>query len=368
MLTSRRSLVPPALCAWLVFLAAAWGGVGCRPTDQASAPAQPTSPDTWAVVDGREIKQEQVEKAFRRAADANQPPSAEEALTAKLNLLNDLIVQEILLAKAREAKVDVPQTELDAAYAEARKNIPDETFKRELARMNLTEADMREFLRHELVSQKMLDREVKSKVAVSDQDVTDFFNANRQQFNIAEDAYRVAQILVTPVREPQITNRTGDDASTVPAANQKVAMLMERLKGGASFAEVARDYSEDPESAPRGGDLGFMGRSALNQLPPALRNLVLNASPGTVDVVSQGGAHAIVLLVEKAAAGQRDLTTPGVREQIAETLRGRKEQLLRAAYLTMLRSDARVTNYLARQLVASQGKLPQPGQLLPSRP
>jgi hypothetical protein len=47
-----------------------------------------------------------------------------------------------------------------------------------------------------------------------------------------------------------------------------------------------------------------------------------------------------------------------VRENITATLRGRKEQLLRAAYLTAVRSDAEVTNYLARRLVESQGKMP----------
>jgi hypothetical protein len=47
-----------------------------------------------------------------------------------------------------------------------------------------------------------------------------------------------------------------------------------------------------------------------------------------------------------------------VRDRISEALRGRKEQLMRAAYLTALRSDAQVTNYLARRLVETQGKMP----------
>ena len=56
--------------------------------------------DTWAVVDGQAITREDVDKAYRRARDASQTLSEEETLTAKLSLLNDLIVQEILLAKA----------------------------------------------------------------------------------------------------------------------------------------------------------------------------------------------------------------------------------------------------------------------------
>jgi hypothetical protein len=77
-----------------------------------------------------------------------------------------------------------------------------------------------------------------------------------------------------------------------------------------------------------------------------------------VNVVSTGGAHTIVLVVAHEQAGQRDLTTPGVRENITQTLRARKEQLLRAAYLTAIRSDADVVNHLARRLVESQGKTP----------
>jgi hypothetical protein len=77
-----------------------------------------------------------------------------------------------------------------------------------------------------------------------------------------------------------------------------------------------------------------------------------------VRVVSAGGAHSIVLLVAREGAGQRDLSTPGLRENITATLRGRREQLLRAAYLSAARSDANVVNYLARRVVESQGKVP----------
>ena len=74
--------------------------------------------------------------------------------------------------------------------------------------------------------------------------------------------------------------------------------------------------------------------------------------------MSAGGAHTIVLVVAHEQAGQRDLSVPAVREHITATLRERKEQLLRAAYLTAARDGADVVNYLARRLVESQGKAP----------
>jgi peptidyl-prolyl cis-trans isomerase SurA len=335
----------------------------CRSTSSAPT-AKPVSADTWAVVDGREITRDQVDKAFKRVSDSSQRLSMEEELTAKLNLLNDLIVQDILIAKANALKVTVPDADLDAAFNNAKKNIPDETFQQELARRGVTAAEMREGLRRELLTQKVVAQEISANVAVTDQEVNDFFNANRAQFNVAEEAYHLAQIIVTPGRDAQVTNRTGDDATTPEAAIAKVRMLMERLKGGADFRDLAVGYSEDPESAPRGGDLGFVPVSQIKQSPPPLRDAVLNKAAGSVNVAAANGAYSLVLVVAHEQAGQRDLSMPAVRDGIVNTLRGRKEQLLRTAYLTAAQDQAQVDNYLARRLVESKGKLP-PAPLAP---
>jgi len=337
-------------------LAAAYAGAACRPAPSPATPTTAVSPDTWATVDGRPIRRESVETAFRRAQDTSRPLSEEETQAAKLTLLEDLIVDEILLGKAAALKLEVSDSELDAAYAEARKNIPDDAFEQELARRRLTAADMRQGLRRELLIGKVIEREVSSKVAVTDQEVTDYFNANRAQFNLEEDTYHLAQIVVTPGRDEQVANRTGDDATTPQEATAKAAKLMERLKAGDAFGDLARDYSEDAESAPRGGDLGLMPVSALSQAPPALRDAVMKLTPGSARALNQDGVHTIVYLVAKEAAGQRELSMPGVRERLTDTLRARREQLLRAAYLAAARSDASVTNYLARRLVESRGK------------
>jgi peptidyl-prolyl cis-trans isomerase SurA len=347
---SRSSIV------LLSTLAAVWVAGACRAAP--ATPAATISADAWAVVDGKEITREAVEKAYRRTHDGSQTLSPEETLTAKLSLLNDLILQEILLAKAVALKLEVAPTELETAYTEARKNIADEAFQQELTRRNITAADMREGIRRDLLTKKVIDQEIGAKIAVLDQDVTDFFNANRAQFNVAEEGYRIAQIVVTPVREAQVANGTGDDAATPQAAAAKVQMLMERLKAGASFRDLAMGYSEDPASSPRGGDLGFVPVSRLRQAPPQLRDAVLNKAAGTVSVVSAGGTHTLVLVAGHEMAGQRDLSTPGVREQISETLRSRREQLLRAAYLTAVRNDSKVENRFARRLLESKGQIP----------
>ena len=328
----------------------------CRSTP-ASSPAA-ASPDTWAVVDGRPITRQDVDKAYQRQQDATLTLPDEELAATKLNILDDLIVQDILLARAGTLKLEVTPADLDKAEADAKKNLPDGTFEQELARRKLTAADMREGLRRQLLTQKLITQEVEAKVEVTDQAVTDFFNANRAQFNLAEESYRVAQIIVTPVKEAQVANATGDDAATPQAAGAKVQMLMERLKAGASFQDLAAGYSEDPEGAQRGGDMGLIPVSRLNQAPPALRDAVLGKQPGSVNVVNTGNALLLMAVMGHEPAGQRDLSTPGVKESIRENLRGRKLQIMRTAYLTAARSDAKVEHLLARKLVETRGKLP----------
>jgi peptidyl-prolyl cis-trans isomerase SurA len=313
--------------------------------------------DAWATVDGRHIVAAEVEKAYQRSRDVNATLSNEEVEAAKLSVLDGLITQDLLLAKARELKIDATPVDIDKAFTESKGSLTDEQFQQELSKRSLTADDVRESLRRDLTVQKVLESQVTSRVVITDAEVTDFFNANRERFNLSEDAYHLAQIVVTPVREPQTTNASGDDATSPQAVQQKVAMLMQRLQKGESFAALAAQFSEDPETAPRGGDLGLVPISAVRRAAPELRNAVLQMTPGNARVINQNGASAIVYLVAKQAAGQRDLSTPGVKDQISEALKARREQLLRSAYLTALRTDARITNHAARRVVEANGKV-----------
>jgi parvulin-like peptidyl-prolyl isomerase len=334
-------------------LAVAAAGCGSRQADQPGA----VQADTWATVEGRTITREDVEKVFRRSPDAASTMSPEEAMTAKLSILNEMILQDILLEKARTLNIQVTDAELDSAYAERKKNMTDANFEEELKKRNLTTADLRETLRRELLTDKLLEQEVKSKVAVTEQEITEFFNANRAQFTLAEESYRLAQIVVSPDRAAQQINRTGNDATNAQEAQFKVRMIMERLKAGASFADVAMDYSEDPETTPRGGDLGLVPVSALKKLPEPLQKAVLGQKPGNVSVVTSGGVHTVVAVVAHEEAGERNLSTPGVRDAITDALKTRREQLLRTAYLSAARGEADVVNHAARRVVESQGKV-----------
>jgi peptidyl-prolyl cis-trans isomerase SurA len=351
LIADRRALLPFVLV--LVTLAG-----GCRSQPAAPPPPPPVSADVWAVVDGREIRRDEVDKAYRRTVAPNPATSEDEATAAKLNLLNQMIGQNIMLAKGSELKIVVSDAELETAFNDGKKNIPDDAFKKELAARNLTSDDMREALRRDLIVQKVVEQEVTSKITVTDKDVNDFFQANKAQFNLTEDAVHIAQIVVTPIRDANLNNRSGDDATTVQEAAAKVQMLMGRLKSGVRFSELAMDFSEEPQTAPQGGDVGLVSMSALRQAPPQLRDAVLKTQPGTVSVVSMEGGYTIVAVLAKQTAGQRDPSMPEVRDGITSTLKAQREQLWRTAYVEMLRNKATVVNHIAQRIVDAQGKLP----------
>jgi peptidyl-prolyl cis-trans isomerase SurA len=332
-------------------------------------PAKPKTyaADVWAVVDGREIHRDDVEKAYRGSVQQNQPaPSDDEALALKLGIIDELVNQDILLAKATALSVQVTDAEVDTAYAERKRSVADEAFQQQLSQRGLSVEDMKRSVRRELTVQKVLEKDVVSKINVSDQDIAAFYNQNRAQFNVAETQYRIAQIVITPVREPQRSNRLNDDATTPAEATRKVQMLTDRIKAGEDFGSLATDYSEDPQSAPQGGDLGFVPASALKQVPPLLRDAVLQSEPGNVKTVSSGGAYTIVMLVAREPAGQRELSTPSVRDGIRDILRQRREQLMKTAYVAAARSDAKISNLLAHQVIDGQAKAAP--ALLPSAP
>jgi peptidyl-prolyl cis-trans isomerase SurA len=316
-------------------------------------------PDVWATVNSKDISRAEVEKYFRTRVNAEAPaPSQEEALSLKLSILDELINNEILLERASKMNLIATDAEVEDKFTESKSPYTEEEFQRKLHDTGLTVDDLKNDIRRQLSVQKLLNREVIAKISITDQDVTDFYNKNRAQFNVAEPQYHIAQIVVTPHPDPSVHNRKNDKAKTDAEAKSKVAMLEQKLAAGADFGQLAMDYSED-STATAGGDLGFVPESALNRSDPALKMLVLSMKAGSVSQpIANAGGYRILKMIAKEAAGQRVLSDPQVQQSIRDMMRNRKEQLLRSAYMIEARDDSHVTNYLARQILESAGKLP----------
>jgi len=325
--------------------------------NRASQPAS-IAATTWAVVDGRNITKDDVEKVFRSSVDPATVTTDEEILTAKLSIVDELITQDVLFALASEAKLTATDADVDKAIAERKGTSTDAQFELQLSQRALSLDDVKNSIRRELAVDKLMERDVTAKATPTEDEISAFFTSHRQQFNYAEPQYRVAQIVVTPGRDG-VRNRLNDDAGTPDEAKRKTDMLLERLKSGAEFASLAMDYSEDPQSVAQGGDLGFMPASAFARAPQAIRQAVINGKPGSVNVIGVNGVNTIVLLIASEPAGQRELSAPAVHDGIRDALKERREQLLRVAYVTKARNAATIVNNLARQVVDTGGKLPK---------
>jgi peptidyl-prolyl cis-trans isomerase SurA len=320
------------------------------------------APDVWAVVNGTEIKRDEVEKYYRsRINPEAQETSPEEVLSGKLNVIEQLVNNEILLERAKKLNLEASDGEVEDKFTELKSSYTEDEFRKKLKEGDMTVDDLKRDLRRQLSIQKLLNREVAAKVTITDQDVADFYASNRNQFNVAEPQYRISKIEITPHKDPLVRNRKNDDATNDAEAQRKAKMLEDKLNSGADFAQLAMDYSEDPNTAATGGDLGFIPDSSLNsaQTDPMLKKVVHELKPGQVSSPIQLKDKILILkLVAREAAGQRGVNDPQVQQMIRDTLRNRKEQLLRNAYLATARDEAHVINYLAQQVIETAGKLP----------
>lgn len=312
--------------------------------------------EIWAEVNGHPIYQAQVENYYEQEVRAlPEPFTPEEALARKLTILGELIQNEILWQAAVQAGVVASDAEVERRFQELRASIPEEEFERQLSDRGMTLDDLKTQLRRQLAIRNLLSQATREAVQVSEQEVRDYYQQHKQRFRFVETQYRVAHILVTPRREPEVENLQNDDAITDAQARRKTERLLERLRAGDDFGELARNYSEDPDTALGGGDLGFFPESALADTHPNLRSAVQRLGVGqfTGPVRTQRGYH-LVKLLEREPPGQRELSDPQVQKTIREQLQGQKRRLLEAAYIERARNQAHVVNYLARQILESR--------------
>jgi peptidyl-prolyl cis-trans isomerase SurA len=324
--------------------------------------------DVWATVNDAQITRADTEKYYRtRLTGQTTAPSQDEALSLTMSVLDELINNEILIQRARQLGVEASDGAVEDRFTEIKSPYTEEEFQRQLSGAGMTVDDLRQNIRRQVSIDNLVNREIRSKITISDQDISNFYNENRTQFNVSETTYRIAQIVVNPRKEPQLRNRKNDDATTDIEARRKAAALLQQLRDGADFTALAMDYSEEPMSAASGGDIGFYPESQLTD--PNLRRMLAGMTPGqTSEVIRLPSGYTILRLVAKEVPGQRELSNPQVQASIRDTLRSRKEQLMHAAYLLSARDQARIANYLARQVLESSGKLPEIKVLPPTAP
>jgi peptidyl-prolyl cis-trans isomerase SurA len=321
---------------------------GCKRTPPANVAA---------MVNSHSITYTELEKTFQ-SQPANQEGSSEDqVMTQKLELLRNLIDSEIMVQRAEKLGLSASDADVEAKVNEFKSPYTKEQFERVLSGRKMSLEDLKTQIRRELSIQKLYNKEITSHITITDADVANFYTANKASFNLAEPQIHMAQILVTPFPDPNVHNLKNSKAQNENEAKQKIQDIAGRLKQGEDFGIIAQSYSEDPNTAANGGDMGFIPQSSLEKVPQELRNLVMSLSPGAVSpVIHTQEGYRILRVITKEPAGQRELTDPRVQQSIRETLLNRKDQLLKAAYYEVARNEAKVVNYLARSIMESAGK------------
>ncbi|HEY4961172.1 MAG TPA: SurA N-terminal domain-containing protein [Terriglobales bacterium] len=315
-----------------------------------------------ATVNGRKVLRTEVDKYYdNQTAEAPQKPTEEQADTLRLNILKELIDNEILMQRAEKLGLLATDDEVNSKLAEIKAPFSQQDFDKRLADRKITLADFKADLRRSITVEKVLNKEVTSKINVTDEDITAYYEQHKAEFNLIEPQFHLAQVLVTSQPNPQ-TRNVANKAQNDAEARKKIQMIENRLDSGEDFASVAMNFSEQPETSQNGGDLGFIPESSLKSDKIAYESIG-KLKPGqytTVMVVADPNSHQVfgyrvVRLISKESAGQRELKDPRVQQAIREQLRDRREQLLKAAYYEVIRDEAKVENFFAEDILKKTG-------------
>ena len=332
---SQRLTILVALSCGMVFFAA------CKKSPPANVAA---------TVNNRVITHADLDKQYTIQFQSEPGANTSEDLvdSQKLEILRTLIDNEIMLQRAEKLGLMAVDADVESKFNELKALSTQEEFQKQLAARKMTVEELKAQLRRDLSIQKLFNKEITSHISISDKDVADFYKANRDSFNLAEPQIHMAQMLVTRQPDPAVRNLKGDKAQNDEQARKKIQMLEARLKKSEDFAMLAQNYSEDADSAPNGGDLGFIPESSLEKANVELRKIVMELQPGQVSRILQTPeGYRILKVISKEPAGQRDLNDPRVQQTIRETLLNRKDQLYKAAYYEVARNESKVVNYLA---------------------
>jgi peptidyl-prolyl cis-trans isomerase SurA len=314
-----------------------------------------TSPDVVATVNGKDIQRSELEKYYKASISSSaQTPSVEQADIMRLNILKQLIEDEILWQRAATLHLAASDEDVNAKLTEMKAPFTQEEFDKQLQGRNITLDDLRRDLRRNLTKTKLLNKEIESKINITDSAISAFYAAHKSEFNLIEPRYRLSQIAVSAAGAQQ--PKPSSDAD----AKKKIQELRRRLENGEDFSALAMNFSENPDTSSSGGDMGFFPESQLRGSDVELFNTINKLKPGEVtDVVpvyAPGPSHrimgyAIYKLIAKEPAGQRELNDPRVQQAIRQTLRDSHAQLLQNAYLEKLHNESKIHNYFAEQIL-----------------
>lgn len=198
--------------------------------------------------------------------------------------LETLIDVKLQLQKAKSMGIRVTDGEIDEAIENIKKkySMTDFDFKESLKKEGYTLEVYRRRIEEQIITSKIINQQIRSKILVSDKDTERYMEENREMF-ATSDSYRISQIFF---KKPE----NNEEKNNI---DRKVAVIYKKLKDGESFRKIAREYSDGP-SAKTGGDLGFIKKGDLIE---EFGEIVSKMTPGDVSSLfwTDRGFHIIRL-------------------------------------------------------------------------
>jgi peptidyl-prolyl cis-trans isomerase SurA len=243
-----------------------------------------------AIVDDDVILESEVTQgAYFLAMQMRVDPTADPDKFKELQkmTLDNLIVQQILLTKAEEDTIEPDQARVEAYLDQQMQSIIQQMGSEEKAEeyfglpMRKIRRNYDEEIRKNLTVQTVRDMKFVD-TKVSRREVEQFYATNRDSLPELKESVNISHILIEV--------KPGEEARR--AALDRITEIKNRLEAGEDFAELAQDFSDDPGSAPRGGDLGFMQRGEFVR---EFEEVAFTLEPGqrSTIVETQFGFHII---------------------------------------------------------------------------
>jgi len=261
-----------------------------------------------ARVNGDVVYWSQVDAEVNRAAaqfglDPKNQEFEKQRTEITKTVVDQLISQRLIMQEARKRNVVASDQDVEAQVATIRQRFPNESdFTAALARNGLTTAGLRELIRIQLSQRRVA--ETVAQGTVTDDEVRKQFDTNRSAYD------KPAQIKVS-----HILFRIADKSQeSIAAAKARIAQA--KLSDGAKFEDVAKQSSEDPGSAERSGDLGYVSRGTMvKEFEEAAWALKPGQTSGAVR--TQYGLHIIrVYDVKPAEKAEFDKVKGEIRDQL----------------------------------------------------
>jgi peptidyl-prolyl cis-trans isomerase SurA len=314
--------------------------------------------ETAATVNGKPVKLEEVERVIKQQGQGQEGKlSPLELAQARLQVVEGLIQQEVMFQKAEKEGVVPTDADITAEFNKRRtgSGLSQEAFDKQMKEAGVTDASLRDTIKRGLAIQKLTDNITNKIEPPKDSEIDAFYTGNPSAF-VKKRGVKLAAIIVDPA-----DNGEGDTTKSEVDAVRVGNEIIGQLRQGGDFAAIAREKSEDQQSRLQGGDLGYVSEDDLKQnFSPQIAAALMDAKfpIGQILPTPVQGKFFILKLQERSDKDENlTLESPGIRQQVTDSLINARKQLLAAAYQTMAMNEAKIENFLARKVVDNPNEL-----------